>query len=153
MKTLVAVLFLLILSAAGASGSDGGVTHRLGVSGGFPQLIALTYQTTTSRIVSLEGCIGSIPYYYNTAGFRMIIGGTSNGFKPRGFMGIAMVDNVYSESSDAATCYLWTGAGFGYAFDNFRLFLDLEYIGPGERDKGLLYSTGVALNGGFLFDL
>jgi len=153
MKVLVMILFLLFLSAAGATGSNGGVTHRLGVSGGFPQMAALTYQVTTSRIVSMEGCIGSIPYYYNTAGFRMIIGGTSNGFKPRGFMGIALVDDVYSGNSDASTCYLWTGAGLGYAFDNFRLFLDLGYIGPGERDKGLGYSTGVALNGGFLFDL
>ena len=143
----------LILSAAGASGSDGGVTHRLGASGGFPQLVALTYQVTTPGPFSFEVCVGCLPYYYNTAGFRMIIGGTSNGFKPRGFMGIAMVDHVYSGNSDAATCYLWTGAGLGYAFDNFRLFLDLGYIGPGERDKGLGYSTGVALNGGFLFDL
>lgn len=144
---------LLIFSTATAISSDDGVTHRLGASGGFPQMLALTWQITASRIISMEGCIGSIPYYYTTAGFRMIIGDTSTGFRPRGFVGIVVVDHVYSANADATTSYLWTGAGLGYAFDNFRLFVDLGYIGEEDRDKGLGYSTGIALNGGFLFDL
>ncbi len=153
MKTLVTILFLVILSSAGASGSDGGVTHRLGASGGFPQLVAITYQVTTSKHLSFEACAGCIPFYYNTAAFRVITGDSSNGFHPRYFAGIAVVDHVYSADPNAVTSYLWAGAGVGYAFDNFRLFADLGYIGGGDRDKGLGYSTGIALNGGFLFDL
>ena len=145
--------FVLFFVAGVSIASKTGVTHRLGASGGFPQLVALTWQVTPSKFVSLEGCIGSLPFYYNTAGFRMIIGDTSRGLKPRGFVGIAVVDHVYSANSDATASYLWTGAGLGYAFDHFRLFLDLGYFGGGDKDKGLGYSTGMALNCGFLFDL
>lgn len=151
-KIPIAVL-LLVLNAQSIRASDTDVTHRLGVSGGFPQLIALTYQATISRHFSLETCLGCIPYYYNTAGFRIIAGDSSNGFKPRYFIGLSVVDHSYSANPDAVTSYLWTGAGMGYAFNSFRLFVDLGYIGGGDRDKGLGYSTGLALNGGLLFDL
>ncbi|MCK5130853.1 MAG: hypothetical protein KAR40_01710 [Candidatus Sabulitectum sp.] len=153
MKLLTQVLFLLIVSARGVCASDGGITHRLGVSGGFPQLVAITYQVTTSRHLSFEACAGCIPFYYTTAAFRIIAGDSSNGFHPRYFAGTAIVDDVYSADPNAVTSYLWAGAGLGYAFDRFRLFADLGYIGGGDRDKGLGYSTGLALNGGFLFDL
>ncbi len=152
MKSIVSMILLLAFSTGVANASNSGITHRLGASGGFPQMVALTYQVSVSRMISLEGCIGSVPYYYNTAGWRMIIGDTSTGLKLRGFAGIVVVDDVVSSNNDAAS-YLWTGAGLGYAFDHCRLFVDLGYTGGGDTDKGLGYSTGAALNGGFLFDL
>lgn len=115
MKARVTILFLLILSAAGANCSDGRVTHRLGASGGFPQLVALTYQVTTPGSFSFEACVGCIPFYYNTAGFRIIRCDSSNGFHPRYFAGIAVVDYLYSADPNAVTSYLWAGAGVGYA--------------------------------------
>ena len=147
MKARVTILLPLILSAAGANGSDSGVTHRLGASGGFPQLVALTYQVTTPGPFSFEACAGCIPFYYNTAGFHIIGSDSSNGCHPRYFAGIAVVDDLYSDDPNAVTSDLWTGAGVGYAFVRVRLFADLGYIGGGDKDKGLGYSTGIALNG------
>lgn len=66
---------------------------------------------------------------------------------------IAVVDDLYFADPDAVTSYLRAGAGVAYAFDKIGLFADMGYIGGGGKDKGLAYSTGTALNDGFLFNL
>lgn len=148
------VLLILCISFTDAESS---VTHNLGASAGFPQMIALTYQATVSGYLSAEVYAGSLALLNGTAGARLIVGSTSHGIKPRCFIGLSVVDKYYAEYLDSprgTEFYFWTGAGLVYTFPSgFRIFADLGYIGDGARDKGLGYSTGMSISGGVLFRL
>ena len=148
--TLIATLFVL------APGTNGEVIHNLGISGVFPQMLALTYQVELARYFAMEGYVGSLAFLNATAGARAMLGYTGAGVKPRCFAGICVVDQYYAEYStpQGIEFYLWTGAGLALEFSNgLQLFGDLVYIGNGDGDRGLGYSTGMSFSGGILFRL
>jgi len=148
---------LLLVLCLSFSNAETSVTHNLGASGGFPQMLALTYQANVSGLLTVEVYAGSLALLNSTAGGRLIVASTSNGFKPRCFIGLSMVNQYYAEYSDSpegTEFYVWTGTGLGYAFPcGIRIFADLGYISDGARDRGLGYSTGLSLSGGVLFRL
>ncbi len=118
-------------------------------------MVAVNYQASISRNLSLEAYAGSL-ILINTAGCRVLIGDTSPGFKPRCFAGLIIFNQNIAESPeepDGTEAYLWTGVGAGYAFEHLRVFADLGYIAEGAKSRGLGYSTGVMLSGGILFDI
>lgn len=153
MKRLTLLLILLCISSIQASQSN--VAHRLGLCGGLAQMVAFDYQVSFKNNLSVE--VYAMPLFFiNTAGCRVIWGDISEGFHPRLFGGIAVFDMRLAESPEepyGVESYLWTGAGLGYSFKHFRVFTDIGYIAEGAKDRGLGYSTGAALSGGFLFDL
>ncbi len=154
-KLNFSAFILVFLFASTLYANEEGVTHRLGLSGGFPQLAVFNYQASFSKTISLEAYLGSL-ILIHTGGLRVVFCDTSPGLKPRCFAGLAVVDQRIAESSDdpmGIESYFWTGAGLGYAFEHFRLFVDLGYTAEGAKDRGLGYTTGVAISGGFLFDL
>ncbi len=153
MRYLTILLLLICISFTWASEPD--VVHRLGLSGGFPQLVAITYQASFSKNLSIDAHLSPL-VLINTAGCRLIWGDTSEGFHPRLFAGIAVFDMRYADSSEdpiGAESYLWTGAGLGYSFSHARIYADLGYTAEGAKDRGLGYRTGVDLSGGILFNL
>ena len=154
-KLKLSVLLFVFIAVSSLQANEEGVTHRLGLSGGFPQLAVFNYQASFSKTVSLEAYLGSL-ILIHTGGVRVVFCDTSPGLKPRCFAGMAVVNMGIAESPSepfGIESYFWTGAGLGYAFEHFRLFVDLGYTAEGAKDKGLGYSTGVAISGGFLFDL
>lgn len=154
-KLNFSVYIFAFLLASTLHANEEGVIHRLGLSGGFPQLVAFNYQASISELVSLEAYLGSL-ILINTGGARVVFSDTSPGLKPRYFAGVAVVSMGIAETPSepiGTESYFWTGAGLGYAFENFRLFIDLGYTAEGAKDRGLGYTTGVAISGGFLFDL
>ena len=147
---------LLLVLCLSFSNAETSVTHNLGASAGFPQMLALTYQANVSGLLTLEVYAGSLALLNSTAGGRLIVASTSNGFKPRCFIGFSVVDQYYAEydNPQGTEFYVWTGTGLGYAFPRgIRIFADLGYISDGARDRGLGYSTGLSLSGGVLFRL
>lgn len=150
----VFVLFILIMPVPEA---DGSVNHNLGISGGFPQMIAITYKADLGRYLALEGYVGSLGFTNATGGGRLILGSTLQGIKPRLFAGVCVVDQYYADYPDNPTgteSYLWGGGGVAYEFpDGFELAADLAYVGEGDRDRGLGYNTGLSFSAGLMFPL
>lgn len=144
----------VILLCAAAAVSQGEVTHSLGLSGGFPQMLALTYQAELSDIFAMEAYAGGLAFFNTTAGFRAILGSTGTGLKPRCFAGYALVHQRYADYPDdprGTEIYPWAGAGIAVEFESgFQLFGDVVYIGDGDRDRGLGYSTGLSFSGGLM---
>lgn len=146
---------LLLVCVLSVQASEQNVVHRLGLSGGLPQLIAFDYQVSFKNNLSVE--VHAVPLLFiNTIGCRAIWGDISEGFHPRVFAGVAVFAMNIAETPEepyGAEAYLWTGAGLGYSFKHFRVFADLGYIAEGAKGRGLGYGTGAALSGGILFDL
>jgi len=144
---------LLLTSIAWAE-----VENNLGISGGFPQMIALTYQAEVASFMSLEAYLGALPFFTTTLGGRVILGSTNPGLRPRCFAGIAMWDQHFQnkpEDPEGVEFYPWTGVGLSYEFDNgFQIFGDFVYIGKGAGDRGLgNTSPSLSFCGGLLFRL
>ncbi|MFO8182946.1 MAG: hypothetical protein R6U39_02105 [Candidatus Aegiribacteria sp.] len=150
----VFVLFILIIPVPGA---DGSVSHNLGISGGFPQMVAITYKADLARYFALEGYAGSLGFTNATAGGRLIVGSTLQGIKPRFFAGVCVVDQYYASYPGNPTgreSYAWGGGGVAYEFpDGFELAADLAYVAKGDRDRGLGYNTGLSFSAGLMFPL
>ena len=146
----ITVLFLL-------TPLSGEVTHNLGVTGGFPQMVALTYQAEVAPYLALEGYAGSLALLNTTLGARAVLTPTGSGVKPRGFAGVCLVDQYYTSKygdPSGTETYFWAGAGLGFEFPcGFQLFGDLVYIGEGDFDKGLGYSKALTFSAGLLFRL
>ncbi len=151
LSAFISAFIFAFLFTSTLHANEEGVIHRLGLSGGFPQLAVFNYQVSFSKTVSFEAYLGSLVLIH-TGGVRVVFCDTSPGLKPRCFAGMAVVDQRIADPMGIES-YFWTGAGLGYAFENFRLFVDLGYTAEGAKDRGLGYSTGVAISGGFLFDL
>lgn len=152
------VVFLLVPALFLASSAGAEVEQNLGISGGFPQMIALTYQAEVARFMSLEAYLGCLAYLNTTLGGRVILGSTSPGLRPRCFAGIAMVDQHYADKPgdpEGVEFYPWTGVGLSYEFDNgFQIFGDFVYIGKGAGDRGFgNTSPSLSFCGGLLFRL
>lgn len=149
----VFVLFILIMPVPEA---DGSVNHNLGISGGFPQMVAITYKADLARYFALEGYVGSLIINATTGG-RLIVGSTLQGIKPRFFAGVCVVDQYYGSYPGCpigTESYFWGGGGVAYEFpDGFELAADLAYVGEGDRDRGLGYNTGLSFSAGLMFPL
>lgn len=149
----VFLAFILISAVTEAGGS---VTHNLGLSGGFPQMVAVTYRADLAGYLSIEGYAGSLLFFNATGGGRLIVGSTGPGIKPRFFAGVCVVDQYYAEhdSPRGTESYFWGGGGAAYEFpDGFELAADLAYVGKGDRDRGLGYNTGMSFSAGLMFPL
>ena len=157
MTSRIPVMAAMTLLCASAPAVNAEVTHNLGLSGGFPQMIAITYQAELTDYFALESYVGSLAFLNTTAGIRGILGSTGSGIKPRCFAGMCLVDQYYGDNSDdphGTETYPWIGAGLALEFDSgFGLFGDLVYIGDGDLDRGLGSSTGLTFSGGILFRL
>lgn len=150
-------VFLVFILAMPGSGGAGSVNHNLGISGGFPQMVAITYKADLFQYLALEVYVGSLGFMNATTGGRLIAGSTSEGIKPRLFAGVCVVDQYYAayQSNPTGTeSYIWGGGGVAYEFpDGFELAADLAYVGEGDRDRGLGYKTGLSFSAGLMFPL
>ncbi len=150
MKTANFLLFLI------ACVSTGKTTNRLGITGGFPQTAAVAYQYTPFDYTTVEVFAGTL-VLCGSAGGRLILSCTDEGFSPRVFAGISVVDAWYGDNSESpmgTASYLWTGVGLGWNFPGgFAIFGDLGRLSGGDPDKGFGYDNSMAISGGLFFSI
>lgn len=149
-------MLLTLLLAAGVGSAGRAMRHRIGLAGGFPQMIAATYQLGLGDYVSLEAYAGTL-VINSTLGARLIVGRFDQGFSPRGFAGFSLVDQYLAESDSnpiGTSGYLWTGIGAAYGFPfGLSVYIDAAHLGGGDSDKGLGHFSGAALSGGISISL
>lgn len=119
-------------------------------------MAAIAYQYTPFDYTTFEAFAGTL-VINGTAGGRLILSRTSEGFSPRVFAGFCYFDQWYGDNSESpmgTASYLWTGAGLGWNFSGgFTIFCDLGSLGGGDPHKGLGYDISMAISGGLLFPL
>lgn len=130
----------------------------IGVCGGAPQTLAVTYEHSITSRVALRLHGGSV-YFFSSVGGRLQWYRNGGAFRPYLFAGIAAIHSRAEDYGDpkGTSSYLWLGPGVRIGTDKWFVFAEVCGLLGGNDDRGLgddwIFPFSPALAGGLMISI